>query len=93
MFAMLSGQFHTHSIKGETKDDYDTWVVLRYDSIYYCFQFLRIPKSRWKNLFRKLLIICDVVYNDKHITQHQDDMAKVQNFFSTLANVPSGVSG
>ena len=92
VFSMLSGQVHTHSIQGKSKDDYETWTVLRYDSIYYCLQFLQIPKSHWKNLFRKLLIICDVAYNDKHIAEYQNDTAKLQNMLGTLRNLPTGTA-
>ena len=82
VFNFLAGQFHTHSIKtGSGKDDYDTWVVLRYDSIYYAFQFLGIPKSHWKNLFRKLLVITDVEYN--HQTEI-DESLKLQQFVKKL---------
>jgi len=73
LWPYLKGQIVQHSLKKESKSDPDkSLTVLRYDAVERLMNFRGVPQEERWDIFRKLYVMCDEVYDNPKPPTEED---------------------
>lgn len=91
LWQYLRGQVIVHSLKGKSKDEMDSLIVLKFDAIEFLFHIFQIPIIRRKNIFRKLFLLCELLYNKEEQSTTENTKEQFGGFMRQLTQKPKTV--